>query len=110
MVEELLKAAIEKFKAKVAEDAEFAKELESMSKTVQLEVEDGEWYHFRLQGGDIDGPHKGAVDSPDIRIIASTDTLTRLWSRELRVMKAFVTRKLQVKGAIEDVMRLRRFF
>jgi putative sterol carrier protein len=110
LVEELLKAAIDKFKVKVAEDAEFAKELEGMSKTVQLEVEDGEWYHFRLQNGEVDGPHKGAVDGPDIRIIASTDTLTRLWNRELRVMKAFVTRKLQVKGSLEDVMRLRRFF
>ena len=110
MVEELLRAAIDKFNSKVAEDPALAKELEGVSKTVQLEVEDGEWYHFRLHDGRVDGPQKGAAERPDIRVIASADTLTRLWNRELRVMKAFVTKKLQVKGSLEDLMRLRRFF
>ncbi|UCE91210.1 MAG: SCP2 sterol-binding domain-containing protein [Methanobacteriota archaeon] len=110
MVEELLRTAIDKFNGKVAEDPALAKELEGVSKTIQLEVEDGEWYHFRLQDGRVDGPHGGAAESPDIRIIASADTLTRLWSRKLRVMKALATRKLQVKGSIEDLLRLRRFF
>lgn len=110
MVEDLLRAAIVKFNAKVAEDAALAKELEGVSKLVQVEIEGGEWYHFMLRDGAVDGPHKGAVDNPDIRVIASEDTLRRLWSRELRPMKAFVTKKLQVKGSLEDLMRLRRFF
>ena len=110
MAEELLRAAIEKFNAKVREDAELAKELEGVSKVVQVEIEDGEWYHFRLQNCAVEGPYKGAVDKPDIRVIASEDTLRRLWNRELRPMKAFVTKKLQVKGSLEDLMRLRRFF
>ena len=110
MVEQLLRVAIDKFNAKTREDPELAKELEGVSKLIQVEVDDGDWYHFRLEGGAVDTLNKGAVENPDIRVIASTETLTKLWSRELRVMKAIVTKKLRVKGSIEDLLRLRRFF
>ena len=110
MVEELLRQAIDKFNARARDDQELAKELEGVSKVVQVEVEGGDWYHFFLKNGSVDGPHKGATPSPDIRVIASAETLAKLWSKELRVMKAFVTKKLQVKGTMEDLLRLRRFF
>ncbi len=110
MVEQLLKEAIEKFNARVREDPELAKELESVSKVMQVEIEGGDWYHFTLEGGAVDGPHKGEIPDPDVRIIASADTLTRLWTKELRVMKALVTKQLRVKGSMEDLLRLKRFF
>ncbi len=110
MVEQLLKDAIDKFNARVKEDPELAKELEGVSKVVQVEIEGGDWYHFVLRGGAVDGPHKGETADPDVRVIASADTLTRLWTKELRVMKAFVTKQLRVKGSMEDLLRLKRFF
>ena len=111
LVEQLLRQAIDKFNAKVKDDPELAKELQGVKKVVQVEVEDGEWYHFMLSDGEVDGPHRGeAQTTPDIRVIASSETLTKLWTKELRVMKAFVTKKLQVKGSMEDLLRLRRFF
>ena len=81
-----------------------------MAKLIQVELEEGDIYHFKLENGSVDGLHRGGVENPDIRVIASADTLRRLWSRELRVMKALVTKKLQVKGSMEDLLRLRRFF
>jgi len=110
LVEQLLRDTIDKFNAKVKEDPELAKELQGVSKLIQVEVDDGDWYHFRLEGGAVDTLIRGAVENPDIRVIASTETLTRLWTKELRVMKALVTKKLRVKGSMEDLLRLRRFF
>lgn len=111
MVEQLLREAIDKFNVKVKEDPELAKELQGVKKVIQVEVEDGDWYHFTLSDGAVDDLNKGeAQATPDIRVIASTETLTKLWTKELRVMKAFVTKKLQVKGSMEDLLRLRRFF
>ena len=81
-----------------------------MTKLIQVELEEGDVYHFRLENGSVNGLNKGGIENPDIRVIASADTLRRLWSRELRVMKALVTKKLQVKGSMEDLLRLRRFF
>lgn len=110
MVEELLREAIDRFNAKSKEDPELAKELEGISKLIQVELEGGDWYYFKLENGSVDALTKGSVENPDLRIIASADTLRRLWSRELRVMKAIVTKKLRVKGSMEDLLRLRRFF
>lgn len=110
MVRELLTGAIDRFNAKARDDPELARELEGVSKRVQVELEDGDRYHFVLENTAIDGLHDGGIDDPDIRIIASSDTLRRLWTKELRVMKAIVTKKLQVKGSMEDLLRLKRFF
>ncbi|UCE81369.1 MAG: SCP2 sterol-binding domain-containing protein [Methanobacteriota archaeon] len=110
MAEELLREAIDRFNAKVAENHELAKELEGVSKLIQVELEGDDWYHFKLENGAVNALNKGGVENPDIRIITSADTLRRLWSRELRVMKALVTKKLQVKGSMEDLLRLKQFF
>ena len=110
MVEELIAEAIDRFNAKAREEPELAEQLQGVTKLIQVELEEGDVYHFRLENGSVDELHKGGAENPDIRIIASADTLRRLWSRELRVMKALVTKKLQVKGSMEDLLRLRRFF
>ena len=110
MVEELLREAIARFNAKAREDPELASELAGISKKIQVELEDGGSYHFVLEDASVSELREGGIDSPDIRIVASSDTLRRLWSKELRIMKALVTKKLQVKGSMEDLLRLRRFF
>ncbi|HUS56665.1 MAG TPA: SCP2 sterol-binding domain-containing protein [Thermoplasmata archaeon] len=110
MLERLITEAIGKFNAKSAEDPALARELEGIRKTVQIEVEDGDWYHFALENGSVGALLHGSIENPDIRVIASTETLTKLWTNELRVMKAFVSKRLQVKGSIEDLLRLKKFF
>ncbi len=110
MVEQLLREAIEKFNKKVADDPKLAKELEGMKRTIQVEVTDGDRYHFVLENARVGELVKGETQAPDVRVIASSETLTQLWTRELRPMKAFATRKLQLKGSIEDMLRLRKFF
>jgi len=110
LVEQLLTEAIQRFNKKVDEDKKLEEELSGFRKIVQVEVEDGQWYHFILENAHVQQLNKGGVDSPDIRVIASAETLTKLWSGELRVMKAYATRKIQIKGSIEDLLRLRKFF
>ena len=106
----MIAEAIDRFNAKAKEEPELAEQLHGVTKLIQVELEEGDVYHFRLENGSVDGLHRGGAENPDIRVIASADTLRRLWSRELRVMKALVTKKLQVKGSMEDLLRLRRFF
>lgn len=110
MVEQLLREAIDKFNRKVDSDPELARELQGLKRTVQVEVTDGESYHFTLEDAHVGGLVKGQLSDPDIRVVASTETLTKLWSKELRVMKAYATGRLRVKGSIDDLLRLRKFF
>ncbi|MBN1678247.1 MAG: SCP2 sterol-binding domain-containing protein [Candidatus Thermoplasmatota archaeon] len=110
MVEQFLKDSIDRFNKKAAEDPKLAKELAGIKRTVMIEVTDGDSYNFVLDNARADGLAKGKIDSPDIKVSASTETFKQLQSGELRVMKAYAMRKIQVKAPLEDVLRLRKFF
>ncbi|MFY9605373.1 MAG: SCP2 sterol-binding domain-containing protein [Thermoplasmata archaeon] len=110
MVEELLKETIARFNKKAAEDPNLRAELQNIRKTIQVEITDGELYNFVLENAHVSELNKGPAQNPDIRIIASKETIHQLRSGELRVMKAYATRRLQVKGSMEDLLRLRKFF
>ncbi len=111
MVEEWINEMIRKINEKAASDPKFEAEIKSMRKLVQVVVTDGETYHFTLENARIGPLSKGPVPgTPDIAISGSTETFNQLKSGELRPMKAYATRKLQVKGTLEDILRLRKFF
>ncbi len=110
MVEQILRETIDRFNKKAAEDPKLAEELKGIRKTVQVEVTDGDWYHFVLENSRVSELVKGKSEAPDIRLIASSETLRQLYTGELRAMKAYVTRQIQIKGSIEDLLRLRKFF
>ena len=110
MVEQFIRDMIDKLNAKAASDPAFEKELMGIRKVVQVEVTDGEKYHFTLENARVGPMSKGAIENPDITIIGSTETYMKLKSGELRPMKAYALRKLQVKGTLEDILRLRKFF
>ena len=110
MVEQFIKDMIEKFNAKVAAEPAFEKEMQGMKKVVQIDVSDGEKFFFTLENARIGPLSKGSVASPDIAVIGSTETFMQLKSGELRPMKAYALRKLKVKGTLEDILKLRKFF
>ncbi len=110
LVEELLHEAILRFNKKVDEDPALREELTGIRKTVQLELEGSDWYYFVLENAKVDGFSKGRADAPDIRVISTAETLRQLWMKELRPMKAIATRKLQIKGSIDDLLRFKKFF
>lgn len=110
MVEEFLRETIEKFNAKAASDPEFEKDLKGLRKVVMVKVTDGDTFNFTLENARIGPMAKAPVEKADITIIGSTETFDQLRSGELRPIKAYATRKLQVKGSLEDILRLRKFF
>ncbi|HEX9907150.1 MAG TPA: SCP2 sterol-binding domain-containing protein [Thermoplasmata archaeon] len=110
MGEEFLKATIDKFNKKASEDPNMIKDFGDMKRKVQVQITDGDTFSFLFENGRIDGFRKGPIDAPDITISASAETLNQLSSGELRVMKAYAMKKVQVKGSLQDLLKLRKFF
>jgi putative sterol carrier protein len=110
MVEELLKEIIDKFNKKVESDPKLKAEIQGLKKVIHVEITDGEQYHFTLENAHVGELNKGTVQNPDIKIIGSAETLLQVSRGEMGVMKAYATKKIQVKGKLEDVLRLRKFF
>lgn len=109
-MEQLLREAIDRFNAKVEADEKMQRELEGITKRVQIDVENDTHYNFILDDKKISGPYTGTIENPDIRIISDSETVRKLFNKEMGPMKALATKKLQIKASLEDMLRLRRFF
>jgi len=102
--------AIERFNKKVQEDTELNKELDGVKKKVQIELSDGDWFSFILENRSIGPILMQKMDEPDIRVISDTATILGVLKKEIKPMKAWVTKKIQIKGSFQDLMRFRKFF
>lgn len=107
---ELLEEVIRKFNAKSGSDPALQAELGDVSKTVLIELKDGVKYHFTVRDKQISGLMDGGVDPADITISTDAETLRALILREMGPFKAYATGKIRLKGSLEDLTRLRKFF
>jgi len=51
---------------------------------------------------------KGSLANPDITITTTTEVLTGVMDRRINGMAAYMQRKIQVKGPMEDLMRIQK--
>jgi len=49
-----------------------------------------------------------ALEKPDILVTISTDILAGIMDKKVNGTTAFMSRKIQVKGAMEDLMKLQK--
>jgi len=101
---------IDRFNRKAEEDPKLASELAGLRRTIQVEVTDGETFHFVLENSRVGPLQKGAIAGPDIRVSASADTFTRLYKGELRAMKALATKQIRINASFDDMLRFRKLF
>jgi hypothetical protein len=107
---ELLEEVIRKFNAKVASDPALKADLGDVPKTILIELKDGAKYHFTLKDQKIAGLMDGGVDQADITLTTDAETLRGLILREIGPFKAYATGKVKLKGSLEDISRIRKFF
>jgi putative sterol carrier protein len=105
----ILQDTIDRFNARVAKDPALHKELECIKKKVQLNL-GCEDYYFFLECAKVEKLYEGTIPNPDITIISDPDTVIKLFNGEMKIMKAWALKKVKVKGSIDDVLRLRKFF
>ncbi|OPY31418.1 MAG: hypothetical protein A4E32_01873 [Methanomassiliicoccales archaeon PtaU1.Bin124] len=104
-----LEDTIAKFHKKVEKDAELKKELQGVTKKVNINL-CTETYCFTLKDAKVEGFTEGLYDTSDIVIESDCQTVADLYSGKMKVMKAWALRKIRLKGSLEDVMKLRKFF
>jgi putative sterol carrier protein len=108
-VKEHLLKAIDKFNQRVERDPQLREEVGSLKKKVNLDL-GTEHYSFLLKDGAISHFDEGLLESPDIQVFSDPRTVEDLFTGRMRPMKAWALRKVTIKGSLEDVMRLRKFF
>ena len=100
---------IDKFRAKVASDENVKKEIAHLDKTFNIDLGE-ESYSFHLKDSEISDFKPELLGEADVTLITTPESLQGLIDGTLRPMRAYVTKKIKIKGKIDDLMFLKKFF
>lgn len=100
---------IDRFSKKVEKDENIRKEIETVTKTVNIDLGE-EAYNFKLEHAQIAGLNEGLSEKADITLKTTPENFNALVEGTLRPMKAYITKKISIKGRIDDIMHLRNLF
>ncbi|MCQ2052620.1 MAG: SCP2 sterol-binding domain-containing protein [archaeon] len=109
MMRSKIQSMIDKFCRKVEKDEKIRKEIEIITKTVNIDLGE-ETYNFKLEHAQIAELSEGLSEKADITLKTTPENLNALIEGTLRPMKAYITKKIIVKGKIDDIMHLRNLF
>jgi putative sterol carrier protein len=83
--------------------------LKGFTKTLQFKFTDTkeDWLIKAVDGKEAAYTQE-TVEKPDILVTISSDILAGIMDKKINGTTAYMTRKLQVKGAMEDLMKLQK--
>ncbi|MGB8215653.1 MAG: SCP2 sterol-binding domain-containing protein [Anaerolineales bacterium] len=83
--------------------------LKGFTKTLQFKFTDTkeDWLLKAVDGTSATFAQETA-EKPDILVTIATDTLAGVMDKKINPTTAYMTRKIQVKGAMEDLMKLQK--
>ncbi|MCX6035468.1 MAG: SCP2 sterol-binding domain-containing protein [Chloroflexi bacterium] len=83
--------------------------LKGFTKTLQFNFTDtnDSWLILAVDGTSATLTQE-AVEKPDILVTITTDVLSGIMDKKINGTTAYMQRKIQVKGAMEDLMKLQK--
>lgn len=83
--------------------------LKGFTKTLQFKFTDtNESWLLRAVDGASVTLEQGSVEKPDILVTMTTDILAGVMDKKINGVAAYMQRKIVVKGAMEDLMKLQK--
>ena len=107
--EEIIQKMIDKFHRRMAKDEKARAEVEPIEKKFNVDLGE-ETFHLKVAHAQVEEFDKGLYDEADILLKTKPEYLQQLVEGTLRPMRAYVTKKVVIKGKIEDIMYLKKFF
>ena len=108
-MENEIKAVIDKFHRKVESDPGLKQELMPLKKSINLDLGE-EAYSFKIEDARVSDFKTELMDGADIIVTTTPENLRGLMNGTLRPMKAYVLKKIKIKGKLDDLMFLKKFF
>ena len=108
-MEPRIQVMIDKFHRKMDKDEKARAEVEPIVKTMNIDLGE-EQYRLKVEHARIVEFEPGLYERADIHVITTPEHLDALIEGTLRPMRAYMTKKIIVKGKLEDVMHLKKFF
>jgi putative sterol carrier protein len=79
------------------------------ARTVQFTFSDsGEVWAVRYGGGEPATSSRETLEKPDVAVTAPSDVMAGILDKKINGTMAYMQRKIQVKGAMDDLLRLQK--
>ncbi len=104
-----IQSVIDRFHRKMEKDPEVRKEVEPLVKSFNIDLGE-EGYNLKLKDAHIYHFEPGIDPEADVTITTTPENMKGLIDGTLRPMRAYVLKKIQIKGKIDDLMFLRKLF
>ena len=104
-----IQEVIDRFHRKMEKDENLRKEVEPLTKTFNLDL-GTEGYCLKLTDAKIYYFEPVLDENADVTVTTTPDNLRGLIDGTLRPMRAYVLKKITVKGKIDDLMFLKKLF
>lgn len=99
---------VAEFNKKIDEKESLRKELAHLNKTFTLDL-DTEVYSMVLEDSKIKDFKPEAIEDADVVVTSTPEAVVALIEGDLRPMRAYLTKKIRIKGKIQDLMFLKKF-
>jgi len=100
---------IDRFHRKMEKDPNMKKEIEPLTKTINIDL-GSETYSMKLKNAQMYDFVPMLLQEADITLITTPENMQALMDGTLRPMRAFALKKIQIKGKIDDLLFLKKFF
>lgn len=106
-----LEAQIQSFVDKInnkLKDEAVKSEVKDIKKSLCIDLGE-EKYSMRLENAEVLDYKAEGIDGADITLIATPENMEKLLNGDLKPMRAYLTKKVVIKGKIDDLMFLKKF-
>jgi len=104
-----IQTLIDKFHRRMETDEQARAEVMPLKKSINIDL-GTEFYSMKLENAHIDEFKPELIDEADVTLTTTPESLQGLIDGTLRPMKAYITKKITIKGKIQDLMFLKKFF
>ena len=106
---EQIQGLIDKFHSKVDTDENLKKDIAHLVKTFNIDLGE-ERYSMRMKDSRIYEFNDELIDDADVTLKTSVENFQALLDGTLRPMRAYVLKKVTIKGKLDDLMFLKKLF
>lgn len=107
-LQKMFEEKIIEFNNKVDESESLRDELAHLNKTFTLDL-GTEIYSMTLENSKIKDFKPEGLEDADVIVTSTPESVVALIEGDLRPMRAYLTKKIKIKGKIQDLMFLKKF-
>ncbi len=108
-MEPRIRELVDKVNRKLESDEKMREEVKDLKKSINVDLGE-EHYSFRFEDCKVFDFKCELIEGADVTLAATVENMTKLLDGDLRPMKAYITKKITIKGKIQDLMFLKKFF